>query len=68
MGSRGRFHAPLRLGKEPGKSGSEPKQHRISTGLAYPDQASESLQLMGMAPGGSPAEWAPNSSSTVGRT
>jgi len=25
--------------------GSEPKQHRISTGLAYPDQASESLQL-----------------------
>ena len=25
--------------------GSEPSQHRISTGLAYPDQASESLQL-----------------------
>jgi len=25
--------------------GAEPKQHRISTGLAYPDQASESLQL-----------------------
>jgi len=25
--------------------GSEPRQHRISTGLAYPDQASESLQL-----------------------
>ena len=25
--------------------GSDPKQHRISTGLAYPDQASESLQL-----------------------
>lgn len=26
-------------------SGSEPKQHRISTGLSYPDQATESLQL-----------------------
>jgi integrase len=25
--------------------GSEPRQHRISTGLAYPDQATESLQL-----------------------
>ncbi|QVL53085.1 MAG: hypothetical protein KFB97_01175 [Cyanobium sp. M30B3] len=25
--------------------GAEPKQHRISTGLAYPDQAPESLQL-----------------------
>jgi len=25
--------------------GSEPKQHRISTGLAYPDQASQSLLL-----------------------
>jgi integrase len=25
--------------------GSEPKQHRISTGLAYPNQATESLQL-----------------------
>jgi len=25
--------------------GAEPKQHRISTGLAYPGQASESLQL-----------------------
>lgn len=25
--------------------GSEPKQHRISTGLAYPDQANEALQL-----------------------
>ena len=25
--------------------GSEPKQHRISTGLAYPDQASEALLL-----------------------
>jgi integrase len=25
--------------------GSEPKQHRISTGLSYPDQATESLQL-----------------------
>ena len=25
--------------------GAEPKQHRISTGLAYPDQATESLQL-----------------------
>jgi len=26
-------------------SGSEPKQHRISTGLGYPDQASEALQM-----------------------
>lgn len=25
--------------------GAEPRQHRISTGLAYPDQASEALQL-----------------------
>ena len=25
--------------------GAEPKQYRISTGLAYPDQATESLQL-----------------------
>jgi integrase len=25
--------------------GAEPKQHRISTGLAYPDQASEALQM-----------------------
>ena len=26
-------------------AGAEPRQHRISTGLAYPDQASEALQL-----------------------
>jgi len=25
--------------------GTESKQHRISTGLVYPDQASQSLQL-----------------------
>ncbi len=37
--------------------GSDPKQYRISTGLAYPDQASESLQRHRLGP--EPFDWTP---------
>jgi len=43
-GSRVRLRATLPP-KPTDPPGSEPKQHRISTGLAYPDQASEALSL-----------------------
>jgi hypothetical protein len=37
--------------------GSDPKQYRISTGLAYPYQASESLQRHRLGP--EPFDWTP---------